>query len=113
MGGIRDEGKGRRGSLAVNVVNDIKVKAKKRGKEWNLNHLEAFNFIVGQCVYCGKIPNWPKERNGIDRVDNNKGYEIENCVSCCFTCNSAKKEHSLDEFKQWVIKVYNHLNLKV
>jgi hypothetical protein len=31
------------------------------------------------------------EYNGIDRVDNEKGYLVENCVPCCFTCNSLKK----------------------
>lgn len=109
LGGIKDTGKGRRGNLAVNVVNDIKYKAKKRGKNWDLSHQEAFNLIINKCEYCGFEPHWPHLRNGIDRVDNNIGYQVDNCVSCCFTCNSAKKEMSVKEFKEWICRIYEHL----
>ena len=27
---------------------------------------------------------------GIDRLDNSKGYEIDNIVPCCFVCNQVK-----------------------
>jgi hypothetical protein len=50
------------------------------------------------CYYCGKEPNrkiagsnrYNKSPlvHGIDRVDNNKGYVYENCVSCCKQCKT-------------------------
>ena len=44
--------------------------------------------------------------NGIDRVDNSKGYTMDNVVSCCRICNVAKQKMTLQEYKDWVEKVY-------
>ena len=110
LGGVKDIGKGRRGSLAVNVINDIKFKAKKRGKSWDLSHEEAFNLIISSCAYCGFKPEWPEKRVGIDRVFNDEGYHINNCVPCCFTCNSAKGDKTLEDFIGWINRVYAHMN---
>lgn len=49
------------------------------------------------------------EMNGIDRVDNNKGYTLNNCVPCCKTCNQAKHRLSQEYFIEWVEKIYKHL----
>jgi DNA polymerase-3 subunit alpha len=46
--------------------------------------------------------------NGLDRVDNNKPHSKENCVPCCKYCNFAKRDRTLEEFKQWAIKTYNY-----
>ena len=108
LDGIKDTRPGHRGSLSVNIVNDIKYKAIKRGKVWNLAHTEAFQLIRGQCYYCGFIPSWPDTRVGIDRVNNDIGYENTNCVSCCFTCNSAKGILTTEEFYSWIKRVYEH-----
>lgn len=51
LGGVQDNTPGRRGSLAVNIINDIKYKAIKRGKEWKLTHQEAFDLITKPCDY--------------------------------------------------------------
>ena len=32
--------------------------------------------------------------------------------SCCYKCNTAKLNLSLDEFREWVKNVYNNLFLK-
>lgn len=109
LGGIKDPRPGARGSLAVNIINDIKYKAIQRGKIWKLTHEQAFLFISANCVYCGYAPKWPDNRVGIDRVYNDIGYEVYNCVPCCFTCNSAKGDKSLEEFKTWLKNAYNHM----
>jgi hypothetical protein len=106
LGGIRDIGPGRRGSLAVNQVNDIKFKAVKRGFEWALSHEEAFDMIKAACTYCGDDPKWPTARSGIDRVENGKGYFLDNCVPCCKYCNSAKQDRTLEEFISWIKRVH-------
>ena len=101
-----DTKKGCRGYLAVNLVNDIKFKALKRKKEWNLTNIEAYKLIIAQCYYCGFTPNWPANRVGIDRVDSSIGYQPSNCVPCCFTCNSAKGDKTVEEFKKWLQQAY-------
>lgn len=36
--------------------------------------------------------------NGIDRVDNTKGYEYGNVVACCATCNRFKRDMTVEGF---------------
>lgn len=42
-----------------------------------------------KCYYCWRDVS-PRHKNGIDRRDNNIGYVVSNCVSCCGDCNYAK-----------------------
>ncbi len=46
--------------------------------------------------------------NGIDRIDSTLGYTIENSVPCCSHCNCAKHIMTLDEFMNWIKKVYEY-----
>ncbi len=97
-----------------------KRNAKDRDYEWSLSDEEFSSLINGDCHYC-KIPPsnqvpWRYKYeivslpfNGVDRVDNTLGYTIDNCVSCCRTCNSAKGELSLAEFKAWALRLASHL----
>lgn len=109
LGGVKDPRPGARGSLAVNIINDVKNKALKRKKEWKLSHEEAFELIINKCAYCGFLPSWPENRVGIDRVDTSVGYLTYNCVSCCFKCNSSKNDMTFKEFKEHVKKMYYNL----
>ncbi len=109
---IKDTRKGHRGNYAVNIVNDIKAKARKRKKEWGLTHRQAFDLIKSPCHYCGHTPDWPKERGGIDRIDNSIGYIFENCAPSCFTCNSAKGIMGKEKFKEWIKDLYQNFLLK-
>lgn len=102
-----------RGYLAVNTVNDLKYKARQRGLEWTLTPIEAYRLITDDCLYHGGASGWPNTRNGIDRVDNTKGYHIDNCVTCCTYCNSAKMGRSLEEFIDWVKQLHAKLVVKV
>lgn len=43
--------------------------------------------------------------NGIDRVDNTKGYSVENCVAACRRCNVAKADMAPDQFREWASRV--------
>lgn len=79
------------------------------------------------CFYCGAYPsniaNTSKIRkdasqyacdegdfiyNGIDRVNSLLPHNIDNCVPCCQPCNWAKGDKSIEEYKEWIIRVYNH-----
>jgi len=46
--------------------------------------------------------------NGIDRLDSSRGYILENCVPCCKVCNYAKRNMSVNDFLNWIKKVYNY-----
>ena len=50
--------------------------------------------------------------NGIDRVDNDKGYVRGNIVPCCTNCNIAKNTFLITEFEEWINRVYEHLKNK-
>ena len=105
-----------RGTMA-----NYKCRAKKKGLEFNLTE-EQFKEITQQdCYYCGEKPNQIFNHkgsngdyiyNGIDRIDNTKGYTINNIVPCCGFCNMAKKSHTEQEFKDWVKRIYNKMFTK-
>src|SRR5271165_1085078 len=46
--------------------------------------------------------------NGVDRIDSSKSHSKDNCVPCCSNCNTAKNDMSVEEFKNWLKKIYNH-----
>jgi hypothetical protein len=103
------------------IYNDYKRGALDRKLEFDLS-IKDFEFLVFQdCFYCGsslsnswKKPDMKKELkyNGIDRVDNNKGYNIENCVPCCRICNSMKSKMKKDDFLNHIIKIYDRIKEK-
>jgi hypothetical protein len=94
-------------------------KASKRGMKFELS-MDEFSFLTkGNCYYCGIEPNQVKKSknstvyiyNGIDRIDNSKGYTMENCVSCCKQCNTSKNILDQREFYSWIVRVCNNLGL--
>ena len=69
--------------------------AKQRGLLFRLSFDDFKRFITQQCFYCN---NEPTPFNGIDRIDNSKGYIKNNCVSCCIKCNKMKNTLSKKDF---------------
>jgi hypothetical protein len=94
------------------VLSYYKRNAKNRNLEWNLDLDDFTKIINGDCYYCGAKPYTRmftgKEisYNGIDRVDNSTGYEIKNVVTCCWQCNTAKNDLSEEEFRNWLMNIY-------
>lgn len=62
-------------------------KAYKYNISFELTKEDAINLFNGSCHYCGEKKDI---LNGIDRIDANFGYIINNCVSCCVMCNYMK-----------------------
>jgi len=88
------------------TIRYYKRNAKVRNLDWLLSNVE-FDLLQSQiCYFCGKEPI-----NGIDRLDNTKGYLFDNCVSCCTTCNRAKLEMTESDFLNWIIKVTKYRRL--
>lgn len=62
--------------------------ASLRNYTMNINFEEFKTLVNMPCYYClHKVEN---EVNGIDRLNNDIGYETENCVPCCEICNMMK-----------------------
>jgi hypothetical protein len=91
---------------AFNNLYQIYIHASKRRKLiFRLSKNEFYKLIKSKCFYCKIKPlqifKAGKRRliyNGIDRVDNSKGYIKSNCVSCCKYCNFLKGRKNKDEF---------------
>jgi hypothetical protein len=91
--------------------------AKIKNLEFNLSREDFQKIIKSNCYICGSEPKTTAKTisgsayvyNGIDRVDNNKGYILTNCEPCCERCNKAKLAYSLDDFKNFLVKAYKNL----
>lgn len=68
--------------------------AKQRKIDFTLTKQEFFKIYGAKCVYCGE----QYESMGLDRVDSNLGYSLENVVSCCKRCNQAKNDMTQEDF---------------
>jgi hypothetical protein len=100
------------GQAALNTLyREYSRSAKKRGYSFELTKEEFEQLTEKNCVYCKVQPSQyygHKEQhgeyiyNGIDRVDNSKGYVLGNCVPCCGTCNMAKRDLPIDDFLKWL-----------
>lgn len=65
------------------------------------------------CYYCNAPPsNFCSEfrYSGLDRVDSNIGYVLNNVVPCCKWCNFAKRERTQEEFSKWLIDLNNRMD---
>jgi len=111
------------GIAAMNsLIASYKYEAKKRGYDWNLTKKQFKKITQQNCYYCGIRPNQsclsknPQcngdyIHNGIDRVDNTKGYTIDNVVPCCGICNMAKGKQTQEEFLNWIRRIYKYGNV--
>ena len=81
------------------------ARRQRRQLEWKLT-IEEFEKIIRQpCYYCGEMDG---KFSGVDRIDSNKGYTIENCVPCCKTCNRMKRTMSPQEFVKRCKKIVQY-----
>jgi len=98
-----------------------KKRANLKGLEFELTKEYFKNIITEKCYYCGRSPktiyirkymNGGTTFNGIDRIDNLKGYTQDNIVTCCSTCNYAKRSMSQKDFFEWINELYCNLKIK-
>lgn len=96
------------------VFGAYKRSARHREIAWKLTKDEFLALVQNNCYYCGVPPcrvfqiksSTEFVCNGIDRVNNDLGYVLSNCVSCCKICNYAKRSMSISEFLEWIKRVY-------
>ncbi|MGH2613370.1 MAG: hypothetical protein ACRDFB_10040 [Rhabdochlamydiaceae bacterium] len=97
------------------LLYSYRINAKKRGLEFSLTKEEFEKITKQNCYFCGDIPrqgvNYSRFRNGdyiyngLDRLDNEKGYTIENTVPSCYICNRAKNTLTIKQFKDWIQRI--------
>lgn len=96
-------------------------RAKKKNLIFSLTKEEFTNITTKNCEYCGIEPKQnfyyykTKENNndkilfnGLDRIDSNEGYLLDNVVPCCKTCNFAKNSLRLQEFEIWIDRIIKY-----
>ncbi len=106
--------------------------ARVKERDFELTYNQFCEFVSGDCHYCGEppIPRTSKQilsklkyrddvtkevlsLNGIDRINSEIGYTLNNCVSCCEICNKAKRDLTQKEFYRWIQRLSRHQQRKV
>lgn len=83
-----------------------KRNARQRGIKFEITKEDFAKIIVKRCKYCG---DYGAPYNGIDRVDNNQGYTLQNCVPCCEWCNKIKMSHTVEDMVNHINKMHDCL----
>lgn len=111
------------GEAAKNTLyRQYKKNAKQRKIQFSLSFKNVMFLTSSKCFYCGSEPETEMKSkrqddisyfyNGIDRVDNTKGYTLENVVSCCQKCNYLKSNFNQQDFLNRVKNIYEYLFAK-
>ena len=110
-------------SAKNDLYSNYKYNAEKRNYKFDLDFDTFLDLTSQNCHYCGIKPKskWIASKkcknpsiyiyNGIDRLNNSKGYIKNNCVSACKICNQAKYKLTYKQFTNWINKCFNHLIL--
>lgn len=99
--------------LAVTqLINQYRHSAKKRNLTYELTREQFKSLISQNCFYCDISPSNAKisknvifKYNGIDRVNNYIGYNINNCKPCCIICNTMKLDMNHEDFMEKIEKI--------
>lgn len=115
-----------KGQSGFNHIKRIYIRnAGLRKLEFDLTDKQLHKLFSSRCAYCGDTPskiakftyrNYSPEGilnsqylyNGIDRINNSKGYIMKNCVTCCEKCNRMKFAYAEKEFLKHIEKIYNY-----
>ena len=103
------------------VIRNHRRGAKERNLEQALTDEQMLAIHKKNCHYCGIPPSntylMPRGHgsytyNGIDRINNDIGYTLDNAVPCCWDCNKFKKIRSYEGFIDKIKQIHSHLNLQ-
>ncbi len=109
--------------LVFNIVYRNYCKnARRKNLSFSISREVFRKIISSRCFYCGSPPSVYKDyprrlgvlkRNGLDRVDNTKGYSEDNVVACCKKCNMMKRTFDVGEFIAQAAKIAHEHSLCV
>jgi len=76
--------------------SDYRRRALKKQLDFSITPDDYNSIIKKDCFMCGKKSD-QHHQNGIDRMDNTKGYILENINACCCECNLIKKDYVYED----------------
>jgi hypothetical protein len=97
------------------VLDEYKQNADRRNLTFDLTPDQFYNLTQCDCYYCDSPPRQKRVYkngiqaylfNGIDRIDNDVGYILSNCVPCCKRCNYAKRGLTPSQFMDMIKTIY-------
>lgn len=105
--------------VRTQIYYDYIYKSRVRNIPFLLTKEYFLELTNSNCFYCGIAPTnirlngrFVEVHNGVDRVDNNRGYEVGNVVPCCKYCNSFKSNYSEEKFLEHVKAIAKHQESK-
>lgn len=106
------------------AFNTYRKHARIRDLDFSLSKIEFEKLINTECFYCGKTETNKTQvqrsknlehryylHNGVDRIDNSKGYTLDNSIPCCKLCNHMKWNLSFDEWKKHIALILRKCNV--
>ncbi len=100
----------KRRSILENRWKECRRRARRENYAFELS-LEKFDEQTKlPCYLCGGYAE-EKDFSGIDRIDSEGGYTLNNIQPCCWKCNNMKSDHSLSGFLAHTKKIF-WFNLK-
>ena len=99
------------------IYRRVKSDARSANREFSLDFDWFVEMIHSPCFYCGRkdinsstVPSKRANKtlidhfryNGLDRINNDIGYQEDNCVPCCIICNRAKNSLPFKDFIEWI-----------
>lgn len=103
------------------VFRSYKKNADRKGLKFELSKDTFKRIAEKNCQYCGAEPTTVSHHsrfngawafNGIDRIDNKKGYLYDNVQPCCSLCNKIKSDLEETDFLQQVCRIVSHTQIK-
>ena len=112
---VRSQWGNRLHGASKELYGNYKRAARKKNREFKLEPSIFLELISSSCHYCGRAPSNALEYtknlvfvySGIDRVNNDDGYNEENCVPACAWCNKAKGKMTLEEFCKIATRIHD------
>jgi hypothetical protein len=103
------------------IYCNYRCNARNRNVDFELSFDDFVILAERNCFYCGVAPSnkinskeligeW--EYNGVDRINNDLGYNTQNTVTCCKKCNFMKKNLNVNDFIGHINKIFNNLTNK-
>jgi hypothetical protein len=99
------------------IFSIVSSRGTKKNITYQLGISDTIKMVTSSCFYCGggfstvitvnPLKNIHLHINGIDRIDSDKGYTLENSVPCCKVCNFLKRDYEFLFFLKQVKAIYN------
>jgi hypothetical protein len=97
----------------ITAIYKVSARRRRGGIKFALTQSEVISLLQSDCYYCGSEPTNTLTKyplflwNGIDRVDNHRGYIYGNVVPACSACNHIKSDLTKTEFMERIRAIHS------